>query len=51
MPDVPPADLDTNIPDTTAIPPHLKMNPNFLHKARRSGQQTVPPNAPAGQPQ
>jgi hypothetical protein len=51
MPDVPPADLDTNIPDTTTIPPHLKMNPNFLHKAGRNGRQTVPPNAPAGQPQ
>jgi hypothetical protein len=51
MPDVPPADLDTNIPDTTTIPPHLKMNPNFLHKARGNGQQTVPRNAPAGQPQ
>jgi hypothetical protein len=51
MPDVPPADLDTNIPDTKTMPPHLKMNPNFLHKARGNGPQTVPPNAPAGQPQ
>ena len=51
MPDVPPADLDTNIPDTKSMPPHLKMNPNFLHKAGRNGRQTVPPNAPAGQPQ
>jgi hypothetical protein len=50
MPDVPPADLDTNIPATT-MPPHLKMNPKFEHKAGRNGRQTVPPNAPAGQPQ
>jgi hypothetical protein len=52
MPDVQPADLDTNIPDATAINPHLKMNPDFLHRAgRRNGQPTAPPNAPANQPQ
>jgi hypothetical protein len=51
MPDVPPADLDTNIPDAKTMPPHLKVNPNFEHKAGKNGRQTVPPNAPAGQPQ
>jgi hypothetical protein len=51
MPDVPPADLDTNIPDTKTMPPHFKVNPKFEHKAGKNGRQTVPPNAPAGQPQ
>lgn len=51
MPDVQPPETFTNNSDTTTISPDLKMNPNFLHKARRNGQQTVPPNAPAGQPQ
>jgi hypothetical protein len=51
MPDVPPADLDTNIPDMKTMPPHFKVNPKFDHKAGKNGRQTVPPNAPAGQPQ
>jgi hypothetical protein len=51
MPDVPPADLDTNIPDPKTMPPHFKVNPKFDHKAGKNGRQTVPPNAPAGQPQ
>lgn len=50
MPDVPPADLDTNIPDTKTMPPHLKMNPKFEHKAGGNGRQSSAPN-PAGQPQ
>ena len=49
-PDVPPADLDTNIPDRKTMPPR-KVNPKFEHKAMRNGRQTVPPNAPADQPQ
>jgi hypothetical protein len=51
MPDVQPADLDTNIPDTTPPPLNIKMNPLFLHTNRNNGQQTAPPNASAGQPQ
>jgi hypothetical protein len=49
-PDVPPADSDTNIPDRKTMPPR-KVNPRFEHKAGSNGRQTVPPNAPAGQPQ
>ena len=61
MPDVQPADLDTNVPDATTINPDIKMNPNFLHRAERNGRpapragrnsrQAAPPNAPAGQAQ
>lgn len=49
MPDVQPADLDTNVPDATTINPNIKMNPNFLHRAGRNGRQPAPPDAPAGQ--
>ena len=49
-PDVPPADSDTNIPDRKTMPLR-KVNPKFEHKAMRNGRQTVPPNAPADQPQ
>jgi hypothetical protein len=45
-PDAPPADLDTN-----TMTPHVRVNPKFEHKAGKKGRQTVPPNAPAGQPQ
>ena len=45
-PDVPPADLDSN-----TMTPHVRVNPKFEHKAGRKGRQTIPPNAPAGQPQ
>jgi len=57
MHDVPPADTATNNPDLATIPQNLNMNPLFLHtnknivKWRNNGQQTAPPNAPAGQPQ
>ena len=62
MPDVQPADLDTNVPDAATINPNMQMNPNFLHKggregrqaaprAGRNGRQAAPPNAPAAQPQ
>jgi hypothetical protein len=57
MPDVPPADLDTNIPDMATIPQNLNMNPLFLHTNRNNvrlmnnRRQAAPPNASAGQPQ
>lgn len=56
-PDVQPAYTLTNQPDEAAIPQHIKMNPNFLHKrgddgnAGNNGRQTAAPNASAGQPQ
>jgi hypothetical protein len=62
MPDVQPADVDTNVPDAATINPNMQMNPNFLHKGGRegrqaaprpgrNGRQAAPPNAPAGQAQ